>query len=72
MLYSLDVKDRSGKIGFIEVFNNMNLTVITTKHEKQVIDSIEITTAPDKVDYIAGETFDPTGIEVTVYEKEGN
>ena len=72
LLYSLDVKDKSGKTGFIEVFNNMNLTVITTKHEKQVIDSIEITTAPNKVDYIAGETFDPTGIEVTVYEKEGN
>lgn len=37
----------------------------------KVIESIEITTAPTKTDYIAGETFDPTGMVVSVVYEGG-
>ena len=38
-------------------------------HEKVV--KIEITKAPDKVDYIEDDTFDPTGMEVTLTDSNG-
>ena len=37
----------------------------------KTVESIEITTPPDKTEYMAGEDFDPTGMVVTAVYKDG-
>ena len=37
----------------------------------KTVDHIEITTPPDKTEYMAGEDFDPTGMVVTAVYKDG-
>ena len=39
--------------------------------EQATLESIEITKMPNKVEYVTGETFDPTGMEVTANYSDG-
>ena len=39
---------------------------------KVTLQSIEVTKMPTKVEYITGETFDPTGMEITAHYSDGS
>ncbi len=51
-------------------YNNLYCTTPINVTEK-VITDIKITNQPDKVDYVAGQSFDPTGMVVTAYYNDG-
>ena len=40
---------------------------VTIPEDRKKLNSIEITKKPDKTEYVEGESFDPTGMEVTAY-----
>ena len=55
------------------VNSNMEVKAIFVEElEEVVLESIEVTKQPDKVEYVAGENFDPTGMEVTAHYSDGS
>ncbi len=44
---------------------------VTTDEVPVTLDRVEVTKNPTKVDYVAGENFDATGMEVTAYYSDG-
>ena len=55
------------------VNSNMEVkAVFVEEPEEVVLESIEVTKQPDKVEYVAGENFDPTGMEITAHYSDGN
>ncbi len=46
-------------------------TTLTVNVKARAIDKISITKGPDKVDYIEGQDFDPTGMEIEVHYNDG-
>lgn len=55
------------------VNSNMEVkAVFVEEPEEVVLESIEVTKQPDKVEYVAGENFDPTGMEVTAHYSDGS
>lgn len=61
----------------VSVFENPSTGDMRVLHELEVlkvvkkVESIEITTPPDKTEYMAGEDFDPTGMVVTAVYEDG-
>ena len=61
----------------VSVFENPSTGDMRVPHELEVlkvvkkVESIEITTPPDKTEYMAGEDFDPTGMVVTAVYEDG-
>ena len=61
----------------VSVFENPSTGDMRVLHELEVlkvvkkVKSIEITTPPDKTEYMAGEDFDPTGMVVTAVYEDG-
>lgn len=51
-------------------FGGFNATV--TISVELVVSGLEISAAPTKVNYVAGETFDPTGMEITAVYNDGS
>lgn len=55
------------------VNSNMEVkAVFVEEPEEVVLESIEVTKQPNKVEYIAGENFDPTGMEITAHYSDGS
>ena len=55
------------------VNSNMEVkAVFVEEPEEVVLESIEVTKQPDKVEYVAGENFDPTGMEITAHYSDGS
>ena len=52
--------------GDMRVFHELEVLKVVKK-----VESIKITTPPDKTEYMAGEDFDPTGMVVTAVYKDG-
>ena len=50
----------------MRVFHELDVLKVVKK-----VESIEITTPPDKTEYMAGEDFDPTGMVVTAVYEDG-
>ncbi len=48
-----------------ELSVNKELSLVVTEDKAENLKKIEITTPPEKDEYTEGETFDPTGMEVT-------
>ena len=61
----------------VSVFENPSTGDMRVLHELEVlkvvkkVESIEITTPPDKTEYMAGEDFDPMGMVVTAVYEDG-
>ena len=55
-----------GSIDMLDV-----IWILNAYYERTTIDHIEIVTPPDKVDYIEGQPFDPTGMVVEAVFKDG-
>lgn len=61
----------------VSAFENPSTGDMRVLHELEVlkvvkkVESIEITTPPDKTEYMAGEDFDPTGMVVTAVYEDG-
>ena len=61
----------------VSVFENPSTGDMRVLHELEVlkvvkkVESIKITTPPDKTEYMAGEDFDPTGMVVTAVYEDG-
>ena len=61
----------------VSVFENPSTGDMRVLHELEVlevvkkVESIEITTPPDKTEYMAGEDFDPTGMVVAAHYTDG-
>ena len=51
---------------------NGRAEVVYIAKEAPALESISVTKAPDKVDYVVGETFDKTGMEVTASYADGS
>ena len=66
----LEVGDDKIKITYEENGETVTIEIPITVRGKN-LERIEITKAPDKTEYVEGESFDPTGMEVTAYYDNG-
>ena len=63
--------ENSGNQLYMEAEFSIASMTVEYGEEPRVVTSLEITEQPDKTNYTQGETFDPTGMEVTAhYNKE--
>ena len=71
---ALTVEDNKITVRYTEGEITKETTIEIIVHEKEIekmLDRIEITKAPNKVEYVEGETFDPDGMEVyAIYSDE--
>lgn len=56
----------------VVIFNGYEVILENIVITQVVVERIEVTAVPNKVDYVAGETFDATGMVVTAYYNNGD
>lgn len=65
-----DVEDPSQEV--INKDTTFTASAVSTLFDKDNVTGLEITTPPTKKDYKVGENFDPTGMVITLTDKNGN